>query len=474
MANIFLTPTAEFKPFSYAEMLAPIAAYQEAYDAYDTQLNVLAEDAATKAFNFAAQDTKEKAQYDSLMNRLKTSADALLANGLNADIMKEIRSINKDYRTSMIPLHQKIAKRAELAAEQRELLSSNPDLRFTVDYSTASLDNINSSSSYGIINLDKIYKDTATEFAGKTSKIQRDDFDPIPIGSTGYYNVKTGYGYTPEEFKDAFYGNNGSPKTDSDIYKFYKEKVDAINARTDISNDIKIEMADAVYRGMEASAGEFTTKQMAGKTGNNSSSSPNTSIGDPISTDAEGNEYYVLGTSLWKKSPTGSWNRVATEDTPDDPNNPGGGKDGGKIVLKQNQRLLGPSVFKEINTNNHYTNFKDFKKEMSEKFKNRAKSQFKVNDMPVSGVVIKYDDFEPTHPMARWILNYAGSEEAIYEYTFYYNLDMGDVFATQGKQVKPVKKGNTNNGGETPLATPKEGPNDAGDGGDNTDYENVA
>ena len=39
MANIFLTPTAEFKPFSYAEMLAPIAAYQEAYDAYDASPN---------------------------------------------------------------------------------------------------------------------------------------------------------------------------------------------------------------------------------------------------------------------------------------------------------------------------------------------------------------------------------------------------------------------------------------------------
>lgn len=444
MANYFATKTAQFKPFSYQEMLAPIAAYQEAYDAYDAQLNTLAEDAATKAFNFAAQDTKEKAQYDAIMNRLKASADSLLANGLNADIMKEIRSINKDYRTSMIPIHQKLAKRAELANEQRELLSSNPNLRFTVDYSTASLDNITSSSSYGIINLDKIYKDTATEFAGKTSKIQRDDFDPIPIGGTGYYTVKTGYGYTPEEFEDAFYGNNGSPKTDSDIYKFYKEKVDAINARTDISKDIKIEMTDAVYRGMEAAAGEFTTKQIAGKNVD-SSSGPNTNIGEPINSDAEGNEYYVLGTSLWKKSPKGIWNRVATEDTPDDPNNPGGGKDAGKIVLKQNQRLLGPSVFKEINANNHYTKFKDFKKEMSEKFKNRAKSQFKVNDMPVSGVVIKYDDFEPTHPMARWILNYAGSEEAIYEYTFYYNLDTGDVFATQGKQVKPIKKVNTSN-----------------------------
>ena len=150
---------------------------------------------------------------------------------------------------------------------------------------------------------------------------------------------------------------------------------------------------------------------------------------------------------MWKKSPTGIWNGVATEDTPDNSNNSGGGAgSSGKIVLKQNQRLLGPSVFKEINANNHYSRFKDFKKEMSEKFKNRANSQFKVNNMSGSGVVIKYDDFDPTHPMARWMLNYAGSEEAIYEYIFYYNLDTGDVFATQGKQVKPIKKANTSVG----------------------------
>ena len=102
---------------------------------------------------------------------------------------------------------------------------------------------------------------------------------------------------------------------------------------------------------------------------------------------------------------------------------------------------------------------------MSEKFKNRAKSQFKVNDMPISGVVIKYDDFEPTHPMARWMLNYAGSEEAIYEYTFYYNLDTGDVFATQGKQVKPIKKANTSGGGGTPQTPNNEPPQTPNGGG---------
>lgn len=467
MANIFLTPTAEFKPFSYAEMLAPIAAYQEAYDAYDAQLNTLAEDAATKAFNFAAQDTKEKAQYDAIMNRLKASADSLLTNGLNADIMREIRSINKDYRTSMIPLHQKIAKRAELASAQRNALQNNPDLRFTIDYSKANLDDIHAGSTYGIINLKDIEAKAATDFFTKTSSMPTESY--TPVGNTGYYNVETGYGYKPEDMDEAFTPNatTGTYDTSNPIYQFYAKKAAEIDARTDISDALKLEMKEAVKRGMRAGAGKFDTKLVkAGSSDSSGNSGPNTNIGDPINTDAEGNEYYVLGTGLWKKSPTGIWNRVATEDTPNNPDNPGeGAGSGGKIVLKQNQRLLGPSVFKEINASNHYSRFKDFKKEMSEKFKNRAKSQFKVNDMPVSGVVIKYDDFEPTHPMARWILNYAGSEEAIYEYTFYYNLDTGDVFATQGKQVKPVKKANTSGGSGTPQTPNNEPPQTPNGGG---------
>lgn len=452
MANIFLTPTAEFKPFSYAEMLAPIAAYQEAYDAYDAQLNTLAEDAATKAFNFAAQDTKEKAQYDALMNRLKDSADALLTNGLNADVMREIRSINKDYRTSMIPLHQKIAKRAELASAQRTALQNNPDLRFTIDYSKANLDDIHSGSTYGIINLKDIEAKAATDFFTKTSSMPTESY--TPVGNTGYYNVETGYGYKPEDMDEAFTPDaiTGEYDNTNPIYQFYQKKAAEIDARTDIGEGLKTEMKEAVRRGMRAGAGKFETKLVkAGSSDSSDSSGPNTSIGDPINTDAEGNEYYVLGTTLWKKSPKGIWNKVATEDTPDDPNNP---NNTGKIILKRNQKLTGSSIFKELNTNNYYTNFRDFKRKMKEQFGKRAIANIPVDGISVKGVEIKYDDFDPTHPMARWMLNYAGGEKAIYEYTFYYDLDDGNVFAIQGKQVKPVKKASTNVGsGEQQISS---------------------
>lgn len=272
MANIFLTPTAEFKPFSYAEMLAPIAAYQEAYDKYDDQLNTLAEDAATKAFNFAAQDTKEKAQYDALMNRLKASADSLLTNGLNADIMREIRSINKDYRTSMIPLHQKIAKRAELAKAQRDALEKNSNLRFTIDYSKANLDDIHAGSTYNIIDLDSIYESTAKEYSGITSKNIRTDFDPIPIGKTGYSYVTTGYGYTPHEF------NIEVNKEGSLTNELYKRKVAEIMA-WDVDDKIKQEAIAKVQQAMFDYAGEFKTEKV-GVTGQYSKN-PNSTYGKP-------------------------------------------------------------------------------------------------------------------------------------------------------------------------------------------------
>lgn len=325
MANIFLTPTAEFKPFSYAEMLAPVAAYQEAYDAYDAQLNTLAEDAATKAFNFAAQDTKEKAQYNALMDRLKNSADALLTNGLNADIMREIRSINKDYRTSMIPLHQKIAKRAELASAQRTALQSNPDLRFTIDYSKANLDDIHAGSTYGIINLKDIETKAATDFFTRTSAMPRES--STPIGSSGYYNIETGFGYKPEEFDAAFTPDvtTGEIDTTNPIYQFYAQKAAEIDARTDINDDLKLEMKEAVKRGMRAGAGKFTSTI---KSNNSSGGGDGGTTRTRLSVSTDGTkETWLIGSQMKEyNKTTGLWRNIGSsysdEDDGDNPPQP--------------------------------------------------------------------------------------------------------------------------------------------------------
>lgn len=257
MANTFITNTSKFRPFSFQEMLQPYQIYTDAYNKADEELNTLLEDAATKGFNFAPQDTAEAAAYNTIIDRIKTASDQL-ASGLNPQLSKEINQLNKDYRKVMLPIQQQLNKRAELAAEQRELLAKNPNLRFTKDYSTESLKNITGSSTYNIIDLDDLYKTTAQEFSSKTSTLYRDNINPTPIEGTDYYNVTTGFGYTPEEFVEGLTNKN------SDVYKFYKKKADAIDNRTDINDSIKEEMKAAVLKGMEASSGIFKISQVKG------------------------------------------------------------------------------------------------------------------------------------------------------------------------------------------------------------------
>lgn len=265
MANTYITTNTRFKPFSFQEMIQPYQMYTEAYDKADAELNTLLEDAAIKGFNFAPQDTAEAAAYNTIIDRLKAASDQL-AIGLNPQLSKEINQLNKDYRKVMLPIQQQLNKRAELAAEQRELLAKNPNLRFTKDYSTASLKDITGSSTYNIIDLDDLYKTTAQEFSSKTSTLYRDNIDPTPIEGTNYYNVTTGFGYTPEEFIEGLSNKN------SDVYKFYKNKADAIDNRTDISTSIKEEMKAAVLKGMEASSGTFKTSQVRGNSDSSTSS----------------------------------------------------------------------------------------------------------------------------------------------------------------------------------------------------------
>lgn len=281
MANTYITSGASFKPYTFDEMIKPYQMYTEAYNKADAELNTLLENSALN-FSFMPQDTAEKAIYDDMMSRLE-GLSGQLAQGMNPQVMKDIRNINKEYRTKMLPIQQKIAKRAELAKQQATQQAANSNIRFTKDYSTANLSDITANSSYGIINLDDVYKQTAADFADITSHIYNDELDPVAIGDTGYFKVKSGYGYTPTGFVEKLY-TDGSP-----VNVFYNDRVAAIKARTDIDDNIKQEMISAVRRGMEASAGTFTEKIVKGVSGNSTSgsssgsSNPTKPLWEPVS-----------------------------------------------------------------------------------------------------------------------------------------------------------------------------------------------
>lgn len=257
MANIFLKPTAKFKPFSYQEMLAPVKSYTEAYNEADAELNSLMEDASTKAFNFEPQDFEEKQIYTNIMTKLQNAAEQLNNSGLNPELIKNIQNINKEYRKTMIPIQQKINKRGELVAEQRKLQTSNPFLRFSKNYSTSNLNGITEASTYDVIDLSKVEQLASSEFAGITSSMLRKPEYKDILGKQ-YYEVTEGYGYTPEEMIEGFKDKN------SKIYKFYEDAISKLGISKYDSNTQK-EIKQSVISGMMSSAGKFDTQTISNK-----------------------------------------------------------------------------------------------------------------------------------------------------------------------------------------------------------------
>ena len=256
MANNYGVANTVFKPFSFEEMLKPALMATESHEKREEELNTLLEDAATKAFNFMDQDKAEKAIYEVLTDRIKRAADSLATTGLSSVLQKDISNLNKEYRSKMLPIQQQLAKRAELVAEQKKALLDNPNLIFSTDYSKANLRDITSSSTYSIVDPEKYKEEVAKEFSNITNNIVKDAVSTTKIKGTNTYNVLNQVGYTPEEFEEAFTGNNGNPDLNSPIYQFYKERKDAIYARKDIDNSTKQKLERTLYNTMKNNAGK--------------------------------------------------------------------------------------------------------------------------------------------------------------------------------------------------------------------------
>ena len=256
MANNYGVANTVFKPFSFEEMLKPALMATEAHEKKEAELNELLEDAALKDFNFAAQDVEEKTKYEALVDRIKNAANQLSSKGLSGVLKNDINKLAKDYRTTLIPIQQQLAKRAELVAEQRKALSDNPNLIFNIDYSKANLRDITSSSTYSVVDPEKYKEEIAKEFSNITNNIVKDAVSTTKIKGTNTYNVLNQVGYTPEEFEAAFTSNNGNPDLNSPIYQFYKERKDAIYARKDIDSSTKQKLERTLYNTMKNNAGK--------------------------------------------------------------------------------------------------------------------------------------------------------------------------------------------------------------------------
>lgn len=141
MVNYSYTSGAKFRPFSYQEMLQPLAAYTQEYNTIEEALGELGSKA--DVFNrLANQQTDKKAysMYKTYADDLTAQAESLAKNGLTPASRQNLIDMKRRYSSEITPIEQAYNNRMKQAEEQRKALLQDPTLMFNRLAATTSLD----------------------------------------------------------------------------------------------------------------------------------------------------------------------------------------------------------------------------------------------------------------------------------------------------------------------------------------------
>lgn len=202
MAGAYLTIGAKYRPFSYEELIRPVAMATEAHNKIDEQYADLQSKAGVWE-NLANKETDPESykKYKDYSDSLKAQAEDLAKNGLNSQSMRDMLNLRARYSSDIVPLEQAYTRRRQLADEQRKMIMQNPTLKFQRDMSTTSLDDFvnNPELDYGYsVNGAMIAKQASEAYSHLAKSIQEEPQYKHILNGT-YYQSMLRSGYSPEQ-----------------------------------------------------------------------------------------------------------------------------------------------------------------------------------------------------------------------------------------------------------------------------------
>lgn len=188
----YMVVNSRYNPFTFDEMIKPYQMYETAYREQEAAIDAARE----KEFSGSNLDqTLDKTAYDmynSATTSLRGVADELATNGLSPELRGRIKSVARDYKTTMDTLNE---AQNRLIAEQDRRAKMGPDYVYQQnnlrigDFLNGATPNQKGES------LEKITKDIGTEFTARAQRITQDTWNKA-MGSNGrvvggYYDVTT-------------------------------------------------------------------------------------------------------------------------------------------------------------------------------------------------------------------------------------------------------------------------------------------
>lgn len=259
MANYSLIINSSFKPFSYAEMLAPVQAATQAHQELESAYSEL-ETKANIWDKLANETTDPKAHsiYQKYADDLNEQAGELAKNGLSPTSRQAMLNMKKRYTQDITPIENAYTRRKELIDEQRKAMATDNTIRFDNDFRNVSLDALmeNPSLGYEMLSGKDIAARTAAIASNYAKSIQNEpEFKSIL--KSQYWQVRQHSGWTPEQIIMDATGDSNAPEA---LKQIRQQMHDSIRNSAAYNR----EWADAyISQGMHSGLGTDTYSTLA-------------------------------------------------------------------------------------------------------------------------------------------------------------------------------------------------------------------
>lgn len=211
--RIVLTNNARFSPYTFNEMLKPLAMATDAYNEVQSNISELGAKAdLMRMYADESPDSKASKMYNTYAKDLDRQAQLLAKNGLTPMSRQALLNMRRRYSSEITPIETAVKRREALADEQRKARLSDSSLMFDTDYSRTPVDYLldNPSASYSSISGDALTK-RASQMASSLTKTMQGDPRYESILNGQYFQQMQRMGYTPSQIMDTILNDENAP-----------------------------------------------------------------------------------------------------------------------------------------------------------------------------------------------------------------------------------------------------------------------
>lgn len=260
MASIVLTNNAKFTPYTFDEMLKPLAMATQEQRAIEEGISELGSKAdLMRMYANEEPNSKVASMYNTYANDLDKQAEALAKSGLNPASRKGLLDLKRRYSSEITPIETAVTRRRQLAEEQRKARAQDDSILFDVDARELSLDNLisNPELSYTSVSGKNIMANVskAAEALSKEARNDPNYFNKLLGGD--YYEYVKQHGFSSKSVLDAI---KRSPNASAILTDIVDDAVTASGVRKEWSGKAYDRAYDYANQGLWNAVGETKTQ----------------------------------------------------------------------------------------------------------------------------------------------------------------------------------------------------------------------